>query len=67
MLVVNTVLYRHACVLPGNGVIRWKTSDVLHNESSLTAVVTYLGSAEFRDGYLCQTSTVCLDRFIGGL
>jgi len=52
-------------MMSGNSVIRWTTSDILHKESSLTDVVTDLSSAEFRDGYLWQTSTVCLYRFIG--
>jgi len=62
---VNTVFYLHACMMSGNGVIRWMISDILQKESSLTDVVTDLSSAEFRDGYLWQTSTVCLYRFIG--
>jgi hypothetical protein len=65
LCVLNPVFYLHACMMSGNGVIRWMTWNMLHKESSLTDVVTYLRSAELRDGYLCQTSTVCLYRFIG--
>jgi len=46
LYVVNTVFYLHACMMSGNGVMRWMTSDILHKESSLTVAVTYLSSAE---------------------